>query len=191
MHAVEKIGATKIAEAVVRSVFPIPRHLCVPNVSWSLLPYEADLICVTQSGYMIEVETKISMADLKRDADKAKWRYRQFHELVSRFYYAVPMALFNHPRFMDHVRDGAGVIAVDRSNRGLIGWTKREALRTNARALTKDEQFALARVGTFRIWAPQQRHRLRQLKAEDEMEKKLRELRWQRQYAELMKDKAA
>ena len=188
----DKIGATKIAEAVVRTVFPIPRHLCVPNVSWSLLPYEADLICVTQSGYMIEVETKISMADLKRDRDKAKWRYRQFTELVSRFYYAVPSKLADHPNFMDHVREGAGVIVVSRDPRwGLVGSTKREATKTSARPLTKGEQFKLARVASFRVWSPQQRHRLRQLKAEDEMEKKLRELRWKQRYAELTKEQAA
>ena len=66
----------------------------------------------------------------------------------------------------------------------------REAAKAGARALTLGEQFKLARAGSFRVWSPQQRHRLRQLQAEQEMEKKERELRWQQRLAEV-KERAA
>lgn len=181
----DKIGATKVAEAVVANLFPIPRHLCVANVSWSLLSYEADLLCMTQSGYLIEVEVKISLADLKRDAGKRKWESRDFRERVSRFYYAMPEALWEKPSTREHVRPGAGVIVVGEKARIEV-----EAERTSARPLSAKDQFDLARVGSYRAWGPQQRHRLRQLKAEQKLRDQERALRWQQMLAE-RKDKAA
>jgi hypothetical protein len=174
-----KIGATKIAELVVASMFPIPRHMCVANVAWSLLPYEADLIAVTQAGYMIEVEIKISLSDLKREDAKAKWRSRSFGELVSRFYYAMPGELWDKPAAQAAIRPGAGVIVIREVGNVLRVEMVREAERTSARALTQREQFDLARVGSYRAWSPFQRHRQRQLRAEHALEDKKRAHRWQ------------
>lgn len=180
-----KIGATKVAETVVGQVFPIPRHLCVANVAWSLLPYEADLLVMTQSGYMVEVEIKVSLADLKRDASKHKWSTQAFTTMVSRFYYAMPAALWEKPAAQEAVRPGAGVIVVekvehDRHGRVLEARVEREAVRTGARALTARERFDLARVGSYRAWSPQQRHRLRQLRAEHKLAERERAERWER-----------
>jgi hypothetical protein len=175
----EKIGATKIAEAVVAGMFPIPRHLCVPNVSWSLLPYEADLLAMTSSGYLIEVEIKISLSDLKRDTVKTKWNCRAFDQLVSRFYYAMPASLWSKNGVPECVREGAGVISVERDRNGVLRTRmEREATRTSARPLTPQQQFDLARVGSYRAWSPYQRHRQRQLRAEHAMQEKMRTQQW-------------
>jgi hypothetical protein len=186
-----KIGSTRIAECVVASVFPIPRHLCVANVAWSLLPYEADLLAMTGSGYLIEVEIKISLSDLKRDAGKAKWRWAGATDLVSRFYYAMPEALWSKPAAKECVREGAGVIVVHHTEeRGYVATIAIEATRTTARPLTTQQRFDLARVGSYRAWSPQQRHRQRQLRAEHELECRKREERL-KQWAEQQKQAAA
>lgn len=177
-----KIGATKIAETVVASLFPIPRHICVQNVSWSMLPYEADLLVMTPSGYLIEVETKISLSDLKRDAGKNKWRWGSQDELVSRFYYAMPAALWDKTAAKEAIRAGAGVIVIRRHDHGLGASVAVEAVKTKARKMTPKEQFNLARVGSFRAWGPLQKHRLRQLKAEHEWQKKERDARWKKRF---------
>lgn len=174
----EKIGATRVAEAVVATMFPIPRNLCVANVSWSLLPYEADLLVLTQSGYLIEVEVKVSLADLKRDADKAKWRYPAFTEKVSKFYYAMPDYLWNKQAAKDAIRPGAGVLVVTRDAAGYRADEVVPAVRTCARKLTPSERFSLARVGSFRAWSPQQKHRRRQILAEAEYRNNLRKAKW-------------
>lgn len=176
----DKIGATKVADAVVRTVFPIPRNLCVANVSWSLLPYEADLLVMTGSGYLIEVEVKISLSDLKRDASKSKWHSDAFNNLISRFYYAIPKVLWEKASTRDHIRPGAGVIIADGPDPlGYFARIEIEADRNmRARPLTQRQQFDLARVGSYRAWSPQQRHRQRQLRAEHAMEERKRQQRW-------------
>lgn len=185
-----KIGATKVAEAVVADVFPIPRNLCVSNVSWSLLPYEADLLAMTGSGYLVEVEIKVSLADLKRDAAKAKWNSRAFGELVSRFYYAMPLPLWEKDSAKECVPEGSGVIVVAVRDTGIRASIAIEAARRPARPLTPRQQFDLARVGSYRAWSPHQKHRLRQLRAEHKLEERKRELRW-KEWQKQLQEKAA
>jgi len=62
--------------------FNIRTDIALPNVSWSLLPYEADLLIMNKSGYMTEFEIKRSLADLKHDFDKRIFHYS---ELISKF----------------------------------------------------------------------------------------------------------
>ncbi|MEM5786538.1 MAG: hypothetical protein AAGU11_04420, partial [Syntrophobacteraceae bacterium] len=71
-----KITAADIEVAVARH-FHTTRNLIIPNVSWGFrgMGYEIDLMVVTESRYAYEVEIKVSAADLKRDAQKDKWRY--------------------------------------------------------------------------------------------------------------------
>lgn len=44
----------------------------IPNVSWSWLYWEADLISVTKAGYMYEFEIKITRSDFEADFRKRK-----------------------------------------------------------------------------------------------------------------------
>ncbi len=52
--------------------------MVAPNVSWSWLSWEADLISVTQAGYWNEFEIKRTLADFIRDFEKPK--HRRFAE---------------------------------------------------------------------------------------------------------------
>lgn len=53
--------------------------------------YLADLMWVTKSDYATEFELKISRADWKADADKAKWGY--LPPWINRFIYVAPTEL--------------------------------------------------------------------------------------------------
>ena len=127
---------------------------------------------VPSSGYVTEVEVKVSLTDLRRDAEKEKWRTRSFVGLITRFYYAMPLALWQREGAQEAVREGAGVITVERVGRRLKARLAREAERRPGRKLSLQERFTLARVGSYRAWSPQQRHRLRQLEAERDFDKR-------------------
>ena len=138
----------------------------VPNVSWGLLPWEADLLFCTKSGFLSEIEIKISLSDWKADLLKAKHRvaYRQW-AMVKRFYYAAPPDLARRwPEIkletLDETRglvtthqmmDCAGVLAVD-VHSGRIDVLKEATPRFGHRKLTDKEMLALARLGCLKAW---------------------------------------
>ena len=64
--------------------------IIVPNLSWSILPYEADLIGISRSGQVTEVEIKRSIADLRADYKKD---HRHDADCVTYFFYCVPEKL--------------------------------------------------------------------------------------------------
>lgn len=152
------MDAKRIAGLLSLSRFHFRRYLLVSNVSWGLLPWEADLIAMTSSGYLHEVEIKISIADLKRDPKKAKWRggWEHYHRLVKSRWFAMPEKVWQHKDAVGCVPDGAGVITVrePRSQWDSGVEVAREAIENkDARALTETEQFQLARLQAMRHWS--------------------------------------
>ena len=69
---------------------------------------QADLIFISQAGYLTEIEVKVSRADWKHDLTKDKWRKPRPH--VARFFYAVPEKLAAD--IPEWVPAEAGILAV-------------------------------------------------------------------------------
>lgn len=135
--------------------------LAVPNVSWGLLDHEADFVVVTKRGYLSEVEIKRSWADFLNDFKK-KHRHEDSNERISRFFYAVPEAIADKVvAFLDedderrkHV---CGVLVyVDEPKKWQPSVYEKKQYRARnkgAKALTIEEQYQLARLGTLRMWS--------------------------------------
>ncbi|MGE8565216.1 MAG: hypothetical protein ACN6PV_02055 [Achromobacter sp.] len=66
---------TSIARALARQTFNRKYLVVVPNCIWT--GHECDLLVVTENLRIIDVEIKISRADLKADAKKEKWWQRE------------------------------------------------------------------------------------------------------------------
>lgn len=138
---------------------------CIPNVSWGFLPWEADLLICSKSGYLTEIEIKISATDWENDKKKKKFLYRKDPTYkftaqakswirIKEFWYAAPIKLakrheeLNIPRF-------AGVIGI---NLKKSSWLERyqilknPKINRNAEKLTDLEKAHLARLGSIRIW---------------------------------------
>lgn len=64
-----------IARAIALQTFKRRYLVAVPNCNWT--GHECDLLVVTDDLRIIDVEVKISCADLKADAKKAKWWHRK------------------------------------------------------------------------------------------------------------------
>jgi hypothetical protein len=123
----------------------------VPNVSWAMLPWEADLLVLSPSGYLTEVEIKVSLSDWKADFSKKKFGVHQDWAqaaMIKQFYYAAPKALA--------VRYGelalptwAGVVSVDDSGVSVL---KPAETRPGHRKLTEKEQTRLLRLAAIKAW---------------------------------------
>lgn len=143
----------EIEEAVAR-LFDIRRHIIVPNASWGLGLHECDLLIVRPSGYAIEVEIKVSKADLKKDAEK---RHGHYSEKIKQLYFAVPQDLYAAAcQFAPY---DAGIITVAASDpewfpEKLFAHIEREApVKKNARPLNEKEILKAATLGAMRVWS--------------------------------------
>lgn len=130
-------------ECAVSNYFNPRVNLCIPNVSWSFLHYEADLLVLTKSAYLYEIEIKVSKADLKKDLDK---RHRHDHRKISKVYFAIPEGLLKHS---DLIPEYAGILVADES------WfcrKEREAPKRHHYKLSDQEVTSLYRLGALKLW---------------------------------------
>lgn len=139
-----KITADMIENAAAR-YFGIRQNLIVPNVQWGLWIHECDLLIMSQSGYLTEVEIKISASDLKKDLLK---EHGHRDDRIKKLYFAIPEKLLKHE---NKIPARAGILVYKiQSN-----WFKlhRVALVNNlAKPLLASDQYQLARLGALRIW---------------------------------------
>lgn len=153
-----KIRACDVERAVVAH-FNFRRNVIVPNVSWGMLPWEADLLILTKAKYLIEIEIKVSLSDLKRDVDKDKWHERhKTNKLIRQRYFAMPFPLATSDAAKEICAGlGAGIIGFDFNviRRGQPETHRLAEAPANPHALplTDKLQFKLLRLGVLRYWS--------------------------------------
>ena len=157
-------------ETVLADHFNSRVNLVVPNVSWGFFStHEADLLVMTKAGFLYEVEIKVSMSDLKRDAKKP---HGHKSDKVKYLYFAVPDYLAE--KALPFIPQRAGVLSV--SSRSWRGWggikrhveQLREPQLNRSYKLNDSERFQIARLGALRIWPL--KHQIVQKKIEDRNE---------------------
>ena len=136
----------------------IRTDLPLPNLSWGMLDYEADLIMMNKSGYLTEFEIKRSYSDLCADFKK-----KIFHnsEVIRQFYYVLPIgikdkavALFEEKKqeFFNGRMPAIILYTEDRRlefyNRGYCA-----NLPGKKRHLFYEERYQIARLCTMRYWS--------------------------------------
>lgn len=111
------------------------------------------MLALSQSGYLYEIEIKISIADLKRDRSKRKWTpaFQAYAGSMLRgMWFAMPKTVWDHKDAADAVPEKAGVIVVSDDKRAaIVRQCKPDA---SAHKLSERERFQLARLGTMRYW---------------------------------------
>lgn len=142
--------------------FNIRQNIVVPNVSWGLLNHEADLLIMSKSGYLTEIEIKRSWADFLADFKK---NHKHDSELIKYFYYCVPECLREkvYDKLIESKTQYTGVITYDEelrikisgykyiSHLGDFAYIIRE-MHPN-RKLFIEEELQIARLGFMRVWA--------------------------------------
>ena len=135
---------TEIAYAVAVRFFGIRKCVCVPNVSWGLLRYEADLLVLTGSDYLYEVEIKTSYQDLKRDKNK---KHQHHNNICRKLFFAIPEKL----RFaINEIQERAGIIIIKHD--GWYDYIRPAMINKNCPKLDSEKKFQLARLGAMRMW---------------------------------------
>lgn len=153
--------------------------IMVPNLSWGFLPYEADFVVLTKSGYLTEVEIKRSWEDFKADFKKD---HHHDDERIYHFYFCVPVGIFDKVKefLMDklmaelddyskqvlsqkpdmHIPHSKLPAVLTYDENGIVIRQKfgfSGANRHKARKLFLEEQLQIARLGCLRYWSQQEK----------------------------------
>jgi len=154
-----------MVEIVVANHFNWRQNLIVPNVHWGLgLEYECDMVIVRPSGYVIEVEIKVTAADLRRDRNKRKWQFinsanlYRTNQLFKLRYFAVPVELAGE---INNIPEGCGFIVADvlaedgTVNRydGCCKIVKQSRVNKQALPISPAKWDNLQRLAAMRIWS--------------------------------------
>lgn len=140
--AEEKITTADI-ECGLANYFRPRVNMLIPNVSWGFGIHECDVLVITKSGYLYEVEIKISASDLKRDADKP---HKHESKKIKNLYFAIPYYLLS---LIDYIPARAGVLSFSKRPMPLL---IREPISQPVHKITDKELLTLYRLAALRVW---------------------------------------
>lgn len=159
-----------IARAIARQTFASKYLVLLPNCNWT--GSECDLLAVTDNLRLIDIEIKISVADLKADANKTKWyhnwdykidgpyvhgykrRPRLWPTKVWKHYYCVPESLWKPELELVLASAASGVICVSGDDpRGyFVRVAKKAKPCADAKPISDRAAIDLARLASLRMW---------------------------------------
>ena len=86
----------EIEYAIARyDTFNFLRNDVLLNISWGFLYHEADMLIISKSGYLTEIEIKRTLSDIYADFKK---KHTHSSNVINSFYYAVPESLLDKTR---------------------------------------------------------------------------------------------
>lgn len=155
-----------VAAALARKTFA-GSLVVVDRCTWP--GHECDLLVVTLSLRVIEVEVKISRADLRADRKKDKWftwspgsvvngTYvakpaipREWPRKVWKHYYAVAAPVWK-PDLLDAISPRSGVITVDLGSSRPVEVIRRAQPNRDCTPISAADAVNIARLASLRMW---------------------------------------
>lgn len=148
----QSLTSTEI-EIYLSNYFNYRQNTIIPNISYGLGVHECDLFVIRKSGYVVEIEIKISVQDIKADLKKEhKHKSKKIREL----YFAIPKEL---EHAIKYIPEHAGIITIEKHldfKPATIRTIRSAKLNTDARKLTTEEIQKAGHLGCMRIWALKQ-----------------------------------
>lgn len=163
-----------IARAIALQTLAKKCVVLVDNCNWT--GHECDVLGVTTDLRIIDVEVKISRADLKADAKKDKWWHRQFGAWIPalrtqevtttarahppkvwKHYYALPAAIWKS-ELLDCLPSLASGVLTLRAGVGpnappvVVECVRRATPNKDAHRLTAAQAVDIARLANLRMW---------------------------------------
>jgi hypothetical protein len=172
MTTTPKWSEHTIARAIALQTLERKCLVLVDNCNWT--GYECDVLGVTKDLRIIDIEVKISRADLKADAKKDKWWQRfgyhwndranppvaRLHPpKVWKHYYALPKEIWK-PDLLDSLPNRAsGVLLLDQGgyprpvgHAMRVDCIRRATPNKDAYRLTAENVIDIARLANLRMW---------------------------------------
>lgn len=134
-------------EMAVAKTFGIRKNVVVPRVSWGLGVHECDILVLSSSNYASEIEIKISVGDLRKDAKKP---HAHVSDRIKYLYFAIPETMEKH---IDLIPERAGVLIIKEYKGKYYSSLKRNPQpNSKAKALTVNDRTKLMYLAYLRYW---------------------------------------
>lgn len=156
--------------AILATQFMGRSTLIVPNCGWT--GHECDLLVIERGLRIVDIEIKISRADLKADIRKDKWwkhrlwsrseinrgqwhgefpkAFREWPPKVWKHYFAMPRAIWT-PDLVQFIPDNSGVLLV--SGARTMGIWRHAKPNRDAKPIEAKDAINLGRLASLRMWA--------------------------------------
>mgnify|MGYP005906286723 CR=1 FL=1 len=123
-------------------------QICIPNVVlYDKGRTEVDLLIITKTNTLIEVEIKVSIQDFKKDFQKKQFHN---HKDISRVYFAFPLNLFETHKeiILDKLPKEFGIITVKGINQD--SKVQRMATKRSDAIISEEEKNNYMRLGCMK-----------------------------------------
>ena len=130
-------------ELALAKHFNYRMHTVITNVSWGFNIHECDVLVLSASGYLTEIEIKTSKADLIKDKEK---KHQHISSKIKALYFAIPEG---NREWIEHIPERAGVIEVVSRYRCRV---VRKPVLNKVDPLPEHEQQKLLRLAYLRTW---------------------------------------
>jgi hypothetical protein len=151
-------------EISIFRMYDVRRHIIVPNVSdqMCLVPFETDMLVLSQSNYATGYEIKVSKSDLLADLKKKQYlRFKDkengsilqelyYAKKFKYFYYAVPQKLKEIA--LQIIPEFVGLYVYDNNGIGVLIKVK-DAKKLKTQNWSEKDKVELMRLGTMRIYS--------------------------------------
>lgn len=161
-------SAHQIGRLIARQTLASKCIVLVDNCNWT--GHEADILGVTTDLRLIDIEVKISRADLRADASKRKWwtsivwdrearvweplNSREHPPRVWKHYYAMPAEIWDDSLIDSLGSPASGVLLLDRlgEDRVAVKCVRRAKPARDAYRLKPEQALDIARLANLRMW---------------------------------------
>ncbi len=159
-----KLSKQTIAiEIALANFLDYRKNLIVTNISKFsyLIPFEVDLLCITESGYCYGFEIKISKHDLYKELNKYHYKhailngndyiFNNYYKKFKGFSYVMPYDLIKYAYEILDKRFGIYSYNVDDSGFSVIT-CHRESEKISNYKWNENEKFMIARLGCMKLF---------------------------------------
>lgn len=159
LQLVEPWSEAEIIRALIHSPLFQRKLIAIPHTYWA--GDEADLLFAHSSRRLIDVEVKISKADLLADPKKDKWRTLRGEQLewprkIWKHYYCMPAPVWraSADRISElPARSGVLLLSLNRTTGApIVSVARRAQANKAALQLSSDDVLDLARHAGLRMW---------------------------------------
>jgi len=149
-----KLNERDVQHIIATHYYNTGVNLMIPNVYWGLnFNHELDLLVLSTSNYGTEIEIKTSVADCKKDIEKA---HKHYDKRLKYLYFAVPSEIYE--KCLDFIPENAGILVIHSINeehktRFVVDEKRKPVKNKSAVAFTSSEVLKIKTLLSMRYWS--------------------------------------